>query len=188
THRHGLFTAINVGLSYGKGQPELSMLNIDPTYANFITRLVLLPSVQRIAGFASASFHLWSPRLFAYYQDHLSRLHERLGTSQLFPLSIFPCAAFNFGGNVWTFKHEDVLNYPFGWCAITALGRFDSTTGAHLVLWELRMIIEFPHTATVFILSATITHSNIAPATGDQWLLFTQFCAEGLLRWVDNGF
>ncbi|KAK0439742.1 uncharacterized protein EV420DRAFT_1279441 [Desarmillaria tabescens] len=187
-HRRGLFTAVNVGLSYSKGQPEPSMLNIQDDYQDFIRRLILQPSVQRIAAFASALFQLWGPRLFAYYKDHLDHLHLRLGTAPLFSRSIFPCAAFNFGRNVWTFKHKDVLNCPFGWCAITALGNFDPTAGAHLILWELKMVIEFPHAATVFIPSATITHSNTLPASGDRWVLFTQFCAGGLLRWVDNGF
>ncbi|KAK0184206.1 hypothetical protein F5146DRAFT_938860, partial [Armillaria mellea] len=110
----------------------------------------------------------WSPWLYAYYRDHLDLLHQWLGMSQLFPGSIFPCATFNFGGNVWTFRHKDVLNCPFGWCAITALSQFDPTVGAHLILWELKMVIEFPHAATMFIPSTTITHSNIALAPGDH--------------------
>ncbi|PBK79009.1 hypothetical protein ARMGADRAFT_951491 [Armillaria gallica] len=188
SHRRGLFSAFSYGLSYGKGQPQPSMLKIDELYVNFIQRLVNLPSVQRIATYASTAFSLWSPRLFRYYEDRLNRLHERLGTTRPFPRSIFPCATFNFGGNVWTYKHKDVMNCPFGWCAIIALGRFNPSLGAHLILWELKMVIEFPHAATVFIPSATITHSNTVPALGDERVSFTQFCAGGLLRWVDNGF
>ncbi|KAK0449905.1 hypothetical protein EV421DRAFT_1899391 [Armillaria borealis] len=162
-HRHGLFTGVNVGLSYGKGQQKPSMLKVHDDYQDFIGQLVLQPSVQWIATFASTAFNLWSPRLFAYYKDHLDRLHQYLGTMPLFPRSIFPCAGFNFG-------------------------RFNPTAGAHLILWELKMVIEFPHAATVLIPSATITHSNTVPAPGDRQVSFMQFCAGGLLRWVDNGF
>ncbi|PBK98646.1 hypothetical protein ARMGADRAFT_909911, partial [Armillaria gallica] len=84
--------------------------------------------------------------------------------------------------------HRDILNCPYGWCAITALGRFDHRRGAHIILWELKLFIQFPHAATIFIPSATITHSNTPPAEGEGRISFTQFLAGGILRWVDNGF
>jgi hypothetical protein len=70
--------------------------------------------------------------------------------------SIFSCAAFNFGPNVWTFKHRDVLNLAFRWCAIQAVGKFDATKGGHLILWDLKLVIEFPVGALVLIPSATL--------------------------------
>ncbi|KAK0472363.1 hypothetical protein IW261DRAFT_1343639 [Armillaria novae-zelandiae] len=187
-HRCGLFAACSYGLSYGKGQPMPLMLNVGDVCVKFIQWLVDLPSVRRIATYASNAFSLWSPRLFRYYEDRLNPLHAHLGTTRPFPHSIFPCATFNFGGNVWTYKHKDIMNCPFGWCAIVALGRFNPSLGTHLILWELKMVIKFPHAATVFIPSATITHSNTVSAPGDERVSFTQFCARGLLRWVDYGF
>lgn len=106
----------------------------------------------------------------------------------IFPRSIFPSAAFNFGPDVWTYRHRDVLNCPFGWCAIQALGSFDPTKGGHLVLWELRRVVEFPPGALVLMPSATITHSNVPVQEGDARASFTQYCAGGLFRYVDNGF
>jgi hypothetical protein len=105
-----------------------------------------------------------------------------------FVKSIFPSATFNFGPNVWTFKHRDRLNCPFGWCAIQALGHFDPKLGGHLVLWELKLVIEFPPGSLVLIPSATITHSNVPVQAGDSRVSFTQYCAGGLFRYVDNGF
>jgi hypothetical protein len=102
--------------------------------------------------------------------------------------SPFPAAAFNFGPNVWTFKHRDRLNCPFGWCAIQALGHFDPKVGGHLILWDLKMVIEFPPGALILIPSATIMHSNIPVQQGDRRVSFTQFCPGGLFRYVDNGF
>jgi hypothetical protein len=86
------------------------------------------------------------------------------------------------------FRHRDVLNLPFGWCAIQALGKFDPTRGGHLVLWDLKMVIEFPPGALVLIPSATLSHSNIPVAVGDHRASFTQFTAGGIFRYVDNGF
>jgi hypothetical protein len=105
-----------------------------------------------------------------------------------FARSIFPSAAFNFGPNTWTFKHRDSLNCPFGWCAIQALGHFDPKAGGHLILWDLKMVIEFPPGALILIPSATLTHSNIPVQEGDARVSFTQYCAGGLFRYVDNGF
>ncbi|KAJ7790911.1 hypothetical protein B0H14DRAFT_3501152 [Mycena olivaceomarginata] len=102
--------------------------------------------------------------------------------------SIFSCAAFNFGPNVWTFKHRDVLNLAFGWCAIQALGDFDPTKGGHLVLWDLMLVIEFPPGALILIPSATLSHANIPVQVGDTRVSFTQFTAGGLFRYVDNGY
>lgn len=75
---------------------------------------------------------------------------------------------------MWTFKHKDVRNCPFVWCAIQALGRFDPRKGGHLVLWDLKLIIEFP---PVLIPFATLTHSNIPVADGDVRASFTQYTA-----------
>lgn len=89
---------------------------------------------------------------------------------------------------MWTFKHRDVLNCPFGWCAVQALGRFNATKGGHLILWELKLIIEFPSASLILIPSATFTHSNIPVAEGDERASFTQYCAGGLFRYVEYGF
>ncbi|PBK91252.1 hypothetical protein ARMGADRAFT_932861, partial [Armillaria gallica] len=127
--------------------------------------------------------------LYLHYKDHLDQLYKKLPhLKPNFEKSIFPCATFNFGSNVWTFKHRDLMNCPYGLCAITALGCFDSKKGGHIVLWELKLIVEFPHTCTIMIPSAMIIHSNIPIAEGDSCSSFTQFLAGGLLCWVDNRF
>ncbi|PBK61323.1 hypothetical protein ARMSODRAFT_855007, partial [Armillaria solidipes] len=188
THHRGRFPAVNVGISYGKGQRVPSRLQ-NGVLAAIVNCLVGSKAVIRMATYASASYNLWAPRLHHHYEEHLRALYAELPHLQSnFPRSVFPCAAFNFGGSVWTFKHRDILNCPYGWCAITALGRFDHRRGGHIILWELKLFIQFPHAATIFIPSATITHSNIPPAEGDSRISFTQFFAGGILRWVGNGF
>ncbi len=82
SHRRGLFSVFSCGLSYGKGQPQPSMLKIDDLYVNFIQRLVNLPSVQRIVTYASSE---WYQRYLGHYPADL------LVLSRLFalePLSI----------------------------------------------------------------------------------------------------
>ena len=105
-----------------------------------------------------------------------------------FPHSVFFCANFNFGRNVWTFKHRDVLNLAFGWCAIQALGDFDATKGGHLVLWDLGLVVEFPAGALILVPSATIAHSNVPVQEHERRTSFTQFSPGGIFRYVHSGF
>ena len=136
-----------------------------------------------------AAFQLWQPKVYRYYAESLEKLYKHLPhLPHIFPRSVYPCTAFNFGKNVWCYKHCDVMNCPFGFCAITALGKFDSTQGGHIILWEPKLIIEFPPGSTILIPSATITHSNIPVQEDDARISFTQDCTGGIFRYVDNGF
>lgn len=76
----------------------------------------------------------------------------------------------------------------FGWCAVTALGQFDSQKGGHLILWELGLVIEFPAGSTIFLPSAVVSHSNVPVAQDETRYSFTQYAAGGLFQWVESGF
>ncbi|KAJ3729630.1 hypothetical protein C8R42DRAFT_570002, partial [Lentinula raphanica] len=139
-----------------------------------LDRLVEHKAVRRMAAYQDAAFALWAPRLHAEYQRTADTMRDRLPhLPKNFPSTVFAAAAFNLGGKVWTFKHCDSLNWPFGWCAITALGEFDPTRSGQLILWELKLVIDFPAAATVLIPSAVITHSNTPIAVGDTRMSFT---------------
>ncbi|KAJ7858938.1 hypothetical protein B0H14DRAFT_3446973 [Mycena olivaceomarginata] len=134
--------------------------------------LLATVNVKRLAGFADAAFALWAPRLYQYYRDHNAAMHQRHpDLHSPFGHSIFFCAAFNFGPNVWTFRHRDVLKLAFGWCAVQALGEFDPTKGGHLVLWDLNLVVEFSFRRADL--------ANLRDACTLQ-------C--GIFRYVDNGF
>ncbi|KAJ7829965.1 hypothetical protein B0H14DRAFT_2593601 [Mycena olivaceomarginata] len=187
-HRRGLFAAINVGLTYGKGQRAPTWMD-NKDHTSLAQQLLANEDITRMANFASctSSSSLWAPRLHRHYVDNNARLSVALPNLQRpFPKSVFASVAFNFG-NVWTFKHRDVCNLPFGWCAVQSLGRFDPTLGGHLILWDLNMVIEFPAGALILLPSATIAHSNVPVQDGDERISFTQFSAGGLFRYVDYG-
>ncbi|KAJ7201063.1 hypothetical protein GGX14DRAFT_400250 [Mycena pura] len=40
--------------------------------------------------------------------------------------------------------HRTVLNLAFGWGAIQALARLNPKTGGHLVLWDFKLVVQFP--------------------------------------------
>ncbi|KAJ6478210.1 hypothetical protein C8R45DRAFT_933970 [Mycena sanguinolenta] len=193
-HRRGLFAVVNVGLTFGPGQFFPTWLD-NKKYTLLADQLLAHQDIGRMAAFASGSlsamFQLWAPRLFSYYREYNEKLSGSDMWSHLrrpFPNSVFSCAAFNFGPRVCTFKHRDVCNLPFGWCAIQSLGNFDATVGGHLVLWDANLVVEFPAGALILLPSATIAHSNVPVCDHEERISFTQFTAGNLFRFVDNGF
>ena len=137
----------------------------------------------------AGAFQTFSPQMHAFYSDRMEELREWNPTlSPPFPNSVFAAATFNFGPNVRTYRHRDFNNFAYGWCAITALGDFDSRAGGHLVLWEAKKIIQFPAGSTIFIPSALITHSNIPISPGESRQSFTQYTAGGVFRFIACGF
>jgi hypothetical protein len=118
----------------------------------------------------------------------MQNLHKHTGEDRNFEKSVFACATMNFGPQVRAYKHRDMLNLAYGWCAITALGDFDHTRGGHLILWEAKAIAEFPAGSTYLIPSSCLTHSNTETQLGEWRASFTQYTAGGVFRWVENGF
>ncbi|KAF7307924.1 hypothetical protein MKEN_01153300 [Mycena kentingensis (nom. inval.)] len=185
-NRRGPFTAVTVGISYGQGQTSATPLSSqNPELAQ---QLADDQAFQHIASFGSSMLAFWAPNLYEYYRKHNEKLDPKLTQPRPFPRSVFASATFNLGPNVWTFRHRDVLNLPFGWCAITALGEYDPSKGGHLVLWDLKLVIEFPPGSTILIPSATLAHSNIPVSPEEYRASFTQYTAGGLFRYVDNDF
>ena len=106
------------------------------------------------------------------------------------PFDNSPFAAFtvNFGPATVCLPHRDTKNLAFGWCAICALGNFDYKKGGHLVLWDCKLVIEFPPGAVIFIPSAVCCHFNTVIQEGEDRFSFTTYSAGGLFRWVEHGF
>lgn len=127
--------------------------------------------------------------MFAYYLAHINLLFGWYGRLLRRNFStVFACSTFNFGPATVSFPHTDPGNLPFGLCAITALGPFNPKLGGHLILWDLKLVIEFPPGSTVLIPSAVLRHSNTSIQKKESRYSFTQYTAGGLFRWVDHGF
>lgn len=132
---------------------------------------------------------LFAPRLYNYYDNTIQALcsqHTHLRRN--FNNNVFANATFNLGPRTVSYVHADIQNLPWGWCAITAVGDFDPVCSGHIILWELRMVIEFPPGSTILIPSALIQHSNTPLASHERRYSFTQYSAGGLFRWVECGF
>lgn len=128
---------------------------------------------------------VFAPTLCGFFAETLEKLKAN-DPSLVYPYENHPFAGltFNIGPHVCTTPHKDLLNLPWGWCAVTSLGTFDHTKGGHIVLWELKMVVQFPPHSTIFIPSAIITHSNTAIFPEERRSSITQHNSEGLFRWV----
>ncbi|TFK56299.1 hypothetical protein OE88DRAFT_1622553 [Heliocybe sulcata] len=180
-HRRGQFPVANIGISYGGGCKLPGNMAISCANNVAIIRH-LLDNIffKRIVGFTKQAFDLYALLLYAYYVNTLAEV-----CAHIFVNSVFACCTFNLGPLVRSFVHTDHLNLVFRWCAITALGTFDAEKGGHLVLWDLKLVIEVPAGSTIFILSAILQHSNIPMQDGEIWLSFIQWTAGGLFRLQD---
>lgn len=85
-------------------------------------------------------------------------------------------------------EHIDHGNSTSLNCAITPIGNHDPIKGGHLVLFSLKVYIEFPSGTCALLPSATVPHGNTPIQAGEVRFSLTQYCAGGLLRWVFYGF
>ncbi|KAJ7870832.1 hypothetical protein B0H14DRAFT_3439925 [Mycena olivaceomarginata] len=65
---------------------------------------------------------------------------------------------------------------------------FDPTKGGHLVLWDLKLVVEFPPGALILIPSATLLHSNIPVQPSDTAFPSRNSPLVDLFRYVDDGY
>lgn len=128
-----------------------------------------------------------APILHEFVNKSLKELRkEDEGFKTVYP-GPYSAVTFNLGGKVCTFPHKDYKNLPWGWCAVTSLGRYSATRGGHLVLWEFGIAVEFPPYSTIMLPSAIVTHFNTAIQEGEKRLSVVQYNSSGLFRWLAYG-
>ncbi|KAF7355778.1 hypothetical protein MSAN_01495800 [Mycena sanguinolenta] len=147
------------------------------------------PDMKRIASFVSSAYAYWFPELYSTATARITKLLKELQSQvRTFPMSAFTCVAFNFGPQVSTTLHRDWTDMAGDMCAVVALGDFDPTTGGHLVLWDLRLLVEFPPGSLILFPSALISHANIPVRPGETRSSIVQYTPGAVCRFVENDF
>ncbi|THU81353.1 hypothetical protein K435DRAFT_693757, partial [Dendrothele bispora CBS 962.96] len=188
-HRRGRFGTLSTGFSANGGMQFAKRYYHPRKTAKAVKRLLSNKSFVWIAGHASAIFATWAPKLYQFYADYMDKITENNPSIYFnFSNSIFAAATFNFGPQTVAVEHLDHLNYIYGWCGITALGEYDYTKGGHLILWDLRMVIEFPPGWTILIPSSYLRHGNTAIAPDEKRFSFTQYTSGSLFRYADDDY
>ena len=119
---------------------------------------------------------VFAPNLWSFSKTILNIFKvQNDGVRRHFPGHPFASTTFNLGPVVTTFPHKDMKNLSWGWCAITSFGDYDPKKGGHLVLWDLKVVLEFPPYSTIFIPSAIVMHSNTTVAEGETRYSVTQY-------------
>ncbi|RDX39928.1 hypothetical protein OH76DRAFT_1366997, partial [Lentinus brumalis] len=188
-HRRGGYWSVNSGFSIGGGQTRVENLAHTPREQRILDVLLNDPDICRIANFASGSLLTHAPDVHKYYEETMDALLAADSSLRRnFVNNVFAAATFNLGPRAVTHVHLDHLNLAFGLCAVTALGNYDYKKGGHIVLWDAKMVIEFPPGSTILLPSAIIRHSNVAIQSGETRHSLTQYSAGGLFRWTRCGF
>ncbi|KAJ3711175.1 hypothetical protein C8R42DRAFT_728789 [Lentinula raphanica] len=183
--RRGKFASGTCGWSFGNGQPY--PMRLGGERQELMEAFVSNKCVERVAAHQSDSFARYFPKAHEEYRRRNEQLKEKIPEFDgNIKGSVFNGCTANFGPNTWTYIHRDTRNAP-GACAITAGGNFDSTKGGQLVVWDLRLIFDFPAGSTILLPSALFRHSNIPVRDGEQRVSFTQYTAGGIHRWLEYG-
>ncbi|KAL1726383.1 hypothetical protein EV714DRAFT_219491 [Schizophyllum commune] len=189
-HRRGLFSVKAIGISHGGGQKEPGPLKHSDKTRRELMRIVNLKPMQQIAHVNSGALNNWQPDVHEHYADTNRKLIDwkpRLRRFFNFPKSVWACLTINFGPRTVTVGHRDFGNLSHGFCAITALGRFNPDLGGHLILRELKLVIRFPPGSSIIVPSALITHLNTDIGIDEQRYSVTQYTSGAIFRFVEHG-
>jgi len=134
------------------------------------------------------AFSYFAPKLWAKYAEVMEAITNNDPSLEWsFKNSIFPAATINFGPESVCFEHLDDGNYGPGMCPITSLGPFDYTKGGHLILFDIKRVIEFPSGSLILIPSAVMRHGNTTIQEGETRMGFTQYGSGAIFRYAEAG-
>lgn len=204
-HRRGEYVSIPSGYSIGGGQQEPMNFCLSKHNAKIMGQVLDNTYVQRFARFVDRTSYPLSPFLpptsfsggtqvyFPQIHRLLTNLHHQLAgvndpdLRQNFPGVSFAACHFNLG-RARTELHNDLKNIFFAVCGVGAVGPYNYREGAHLILWELGIVVEFPPGCAFIFPSASISHANIPIGPDECRHSIAFFTAAGNLRYYHNGF
>lgn len=133
----------------------------------------------------SAAINKHAPMLSQFCNSMLEKIEEYdPALKRPFKGCPFSTMTLNLGPRVRTVPHKDFKNLPFGLCSVTSLGRYDPKKGGRVILWDLKIAVEFPSHSTILIPSAFVEHSNTGIAEGESRMSVTFYNSAGLFRWL----
>jgi len=136
----------------------------------------------------SGSFRKYFPKLDRYYRSTLGMVSPMVFDGSP-PSRHVPFASFtlNVGDQCICRAHLDGCNLAGGLCLVSPFGEFDYTQGGHLILHELKLVLEVPSGAIILFPSAIITHENLPIGNRETRQSITAFSPGTLFQWIDNG-
>ncbi|KAJ3832221.1 hypothetical protein F5878DRAFT_654683 [Lentinula raphanica] len=146
------------------------------------------PETQKLARRVDYLFKCYFPRLHSLYTNVLADLCKNdPDLDPNFEGCCFAASTLNFEHAV-SVPHRDSKNLVCGECAVHSEGSFDHKKGGHLILWDLKLIVEFPPGCTALFPSALLRHSNASIQASESCHSMTFYSASGLFRWRHNNY
>jgi hypothetical protein len=159
-----------------------------PWQLHKVVRLVPRPVGATIKHLLLDYLRTWMPWIHKTYHEVLeATLAEDDRLKRNFTSSVFSAITFNFPPDAVCDLHIDHSNWAPGICAITAGGSYDPKQSGLLILYDLKLVVEFPPGTTMLIPSALFLHGNVGIRSGEKRFVITQYTAGGLFRWLDCG-
>ncbi|KAF9076439.1 hypothetical protein BDP27DRAFT_1357898 [Rhodocollybia butyracea] len=184
-NRRGNFGNLNAGVAHGGGRTRPANVVNEEANAAVIDTLINSAPFQRLSGYATAGHRDYTSIAVC----SLSVFSQATTLLSAFSTTVqWPQRRLIFGPRTVCLPHIDFGNLPFLWCWIWSLGWFNWRKGGHLVLWDFKLVIEFPPGTAIAIPSGICRHGNTRVGKNEIRYSFTQYSSGGNFRWVDHGF
>lgn len=85
---------------------------------------------------------------------------------------------------VYTWDHRDCRDFWMMAQPIVSSGEYDHEIGGHLIVHELKLLIEFPPGCFIFLPSAILTHANVKVADHEKRSSFACYANANLFDYV----
>ncbi|KAG6809041.1 hypothetical protein H0H92_001827 [Tricholoma furcatifolium] len=184
-NRRGNFHVLASGVSMGGGRLEPGVFVHPPGLQRLLDDLLAHDGLQRIAHFQSQALFLYAPKIYEWICLKIGGLLKNFKRN--FAKSIFPAITLNLGPQTQCYIHLDQNNVANGMCIVTALGNYDHKKGAHFIFYELNLAVEYPSGMSLALPSAILPHGNTPIQPGENRFSVMQYCAGGLVRWMEYG-
>jgi hypothetical protein len=129
------------------------------------------------------------PEQYSYYDQTLESICALTPECE-FPFKDLPFSSytFNVGKQCICNTHVDGHNLVSGLCLVMPFGNFNFQNGGHLILHELRMVMQLSPGSIILFPSAIISHENIAIGPLEERQAFTAYTPGSMFQWVENAF
>ncbi|KAJ3568671.1 hypothetical protein NP233_g5557 [Leucocoprinus birnbaumii] len=174
-HKRGDYVTLDTGVAYSQGMTTLSNRSLTTVVQGTADKILSSKLTDRVLGHLESTHAKFGPKLYAFTRRYC--LNKR---------SFYVCASANSGPNALTTRHTDEMNLGFAWCGIVNVGDFDPILGRHLVLEELRYVVQFPPGSSILLPLACIHHCNTTIQDTEKRAALTFYNPGGMFRYVDN--
>lgn len=146
------------------------------------------PNVANLSFFAGV-FAKYFPDLFDYYDTTMESACT-LSPACEYLVKDLPFTSFtlNVGKQSVCNVHVDALNMVAGLCMVIPLGTFDHEKEGHLILHELKLVLELPSGSIILFPSAIISHENVGISPEKERQAFTAYTAASTFQWAHEAF